>query len=98
MLANNLIDWPNHFKDPIEIATRLHHEAVKIHPFRNGNGRWSRLLANIWLKQNDANLTEWPSITPESPIRDEYLAAVREADNLNYELLIEMHKKYTLPS
>src|SRR6266851_437586 len=25
---------------------------ARIHPFLNGNGRWSRMLANIWLKRN----------------------------------------------
>jgi hypothetical protein len=28
----------------IEISARLHHRAVVIHPFLNGNGRWSRML------------------------------------------------------
>jgi Fic-DOC domain mobile mystery protein B len=29
---------------PDEIAVRFHHGLVKIHPFANGNGRWSRLM------------------------------------------------------
>ena len=37
-----------------EQAARLHHGAVAIHPFENGNGRWSRMLANIWLKRQAA--------------------------------------------
>jgi Fic-DOC domain mobile mystery protein B len=32
---------------PDEIAIRLHHALVIIHPFPNGNGRWSRLMADI---------------------------------------------------
>jgi Fic-DOC domain mobile mystery protein B len=38
--------------DAIERAARLHHRAVQIHPFHNGNGRWSRMLANIMLTQD----------------------------------------------
>jgi Fic family protein len=31
----------------LEQAMRIHHRTVNIHPFENGNGRWSRMLANI---------------------------------------------------
>jgi len=31
---------------PDEIAARYHHGLVFIHPFPNGNGRWSRLMAD----------------------------------------------------
>jgi Fic family protein len=62
----------------------------------NGNGRWSRLLANIWLKLNKQPLTLWPedAIGATSVIRDEYLAAVRAADGGNYASLIELHRQY----
>jgi fido (protein-threonine AMPylation protein) len=41
-------------------AAHLHHRAVAIHPFPNGNGRWSRMLANIWFRRNKQPFTEWP--------------------------------------
>ena len=34
---------------PDELAVRFHHALVFIHPFANGNGRWSRLMADILL-------------------------------------------------
>ncbi|MGL6022579.1 MAG: Fic family protein, partial [Chitinophagaceae bacterium] len=34
---------------PILIASYLHSELVKIHPFIDGNGRTSRLLMNLYL-------------------------------------------------
>jgi Fic-DOC domain mobile mystery protein B len=34
---------------PEEFAVRVHHRVVKTHPFRNGNGRHSRLLADLLL-------------------------------------------------
>jgi Fic-DOC domain mobile mystery protein B len=39
---------------PDAIAVKFHHSLVSIHPFANGNGRWSRLMADIlavWLHQ-----------------------------------------------
>lgn len=93
-LAADIHEWPKHF-EPIEIAARLHHQAVKIHPFKNGNGRWSRLLSNIWQRQNGYALTMWPSIVGESPVRQAYLEAVKAADNLNYEPLITLHQQFT---
>ena len=42
-LSLNLPFWKN---EPLLMqASMLHHQAVHIHPFENGNGRWSRLLA-----------------------------------------------------
>jgi hypothetical protein len=38
----------------------------------------------------------WPSITGEGSIRDEYLSAVRRADDLDYEPLIKLHKRFTI--
>lgn len=83
--------------DLIEQVARLHHRTVAIHPFLNGNGRWSRLLANIFLKQSGNKLTIWPEETVgnASIIRDEYLAAVRSADAGDYAPLIALHQRYT---
>src|SRR5438105_8682887 len=39
--------WLNDARmSPDEFAVRIHHRVVKVHPFRNGNGRHSRLLAD----------------------------------------------------
>ena len=37
---------------PILIATYLHDELARIHPFIDGNGRTSRLLMNLYLLQH----------------------------------------------
>ena len=44
----------------LDQAVFLHHRAVAIHPFPNGNGRWSRLISNIWLKLHDQPIVRWP--------------------------------------
>src|ERR1700730_6460504 len=42
--------WVNHNTfDPQELAIRTHHRIVKVHPFPNGNGRHSRLIADLLL-------------------------------------------------
>ena len=94
-LFQNLPYWKD--TDLIEQAARLHHGAVSIHPFENGNGRWSRMLANIWLKRNGLSPTVWPeqAVGETSVIREEYLAAVRAADKFDYAPLIALHRKYT---
>src|SRR2546430_8505567 len=37
---------------PDEFAVRVHHRVVKVHPFRNGNGRHSRLLPDVLLAKH----------------------------------------------
>lgn len=94
--ARNLL---HHWKDDplIRQAAMLHHKAVQIHPFLNGNGRWSRLLANIWIARNGGTPTKWPEemVGTVSPIRDEYLKAIQAADQGEYDALAQLHERYT---
>ena len=80
----------------IEIASRIHHRAVQIHPFLNGNGRWSRMLANIYLKQNGLNPTKWNEnlLSKTNTKRDEYIKALKKADLGDYEDLIKLQGNY----
>jgi Fic-DOC domain mobile mystery protein B len=97
-LIRDLEYWQaNDTYDLIEQSARLHHRAVLIHPFENGNGRWARMLANILLKKNGQSPTVWPEETVgvESVVRREYLAAVRAADKHDLGPLIEMTRRYT---
>ena len=61
-----------------EIAVRFHHKLVYIHPFPNGNGRISRLMAAL----GSANLVE------VSVIRTRYIEALRQADRGDYSALL----------
>lgn len=92
-LVDDLAFWDEHKSfDVVEIAARLHHRAVQIHPFKNGNGRWSRMLANIYLKQNGLQPTKWNEnlLAKENPHRDEYIQALKLADNGDYSELIKL--------
>jgi Fic-DOC domain mobile mystery protein B len=99
MLLDDLASWPGFSMDFVEQSARLHHRAVKIHPFLNGNGRWARMLANIWLKLNRQALTLWPETTigASSEIRAEYIAAIVKADAGDYSELIAMHRRFAGP-
>ena len=74
-----------------EIAIRFKHRMVKIHPFPNGNGRHSRICANILIKHvlNKPEFT-WGSmnLVGSGNARDKYLQALYEADLENIEPLI----------
>ena len=73
-----------------EIATRFHHRLVSIHPFANGNGRHARLMADLLLEENGASRFSWGqnSSADAETIRQQYIAALRAADNKDYQLLL----------
>jgi len=94
-LTDDITFWnQNKTFDIYETASRIHHRAVQIHPFKNGNGRWSRMLANIYLRQHGSMPVKWQEdlLSKENPKRDSYIQALKSADNGDYSSLIEMHK------
>jgi len=94
-LADDIAFWDKHKTfDIYETAACIHHRAVQIHPFQNGNGRWSRMLANIYLRQNGSMPVKWQEdlLSKENPKRDEYIKALKASDNGDYSTLIEMHR------
>lgn len=94
-LCDDIAYWDkNKTFDVFETATRIHHRAVQIHPFTNGNGRWSRMLANIYLRQHNKMPVRWQEdlLAKENPKRSDYIKALKKADNGDYSELIDMHK------
>jgi len=94
-LTDDIAYWDkNKTFDIYETATRIHHRAVQIHPYQNGNGRWSRMLANIYLRQNGSMPVKWQEdlLSKENPKRDEYIQALKASDDGDYKKLIEMHQ------
>jgi Fic-DOC domain mobile mystery protein B len=75
-----------------EIAVRFSHRIVSIHPFANGNGRHSRLIADALINKgfNKPYFT-WGScsLVKQGEARSIYLKALKAADNMDYELLIK---------
>ncbi len=72
--------WLEHSTfSPDEIAVRFHHRLVVIHPFPNGNGRLSRLMADVLIVAQRAQRFPWGrNLGTER--RERYLAALRAAD------------------
>jgi Fic-DOC domain mobile mystery protein B len=87
-----VISWSNH---PVELtfierAARIHHLLVFIHPFENGNGRFSRLIADRFLLSWRCSHPVWPSyLNQEGQARKQYIHALKTADSGDYELLIK---------
>ena len=75
---------------PDEIAIRFSYRFVKIHPFPNGNGRLSRLMADLLLVRLGGERFTWgrASLQPASDIRNRYIEALKAADNHDFAPLL----------
>ncbi len=94
-LCDDIAYWEEHRAFELtETAARIHHRAVRIHPFLNGNGRWARMLANIYLRQHHEMPVKWQEelLAKENPGRDRYIQALRSADRGDYTALIALHR------
>lgn len=80
--------------DNHEIAVRFHHRLVQIHPFPNGNGRVSRLMADIIYQKLENKTLYWGNtdIVNVSEVRSKYISALRMADAGDYSSLLEFTK------
>ena len=69
-----------------EIAARLHHRLVQIHPFANGNGRLARTYADLLLFANDEPRFTWgdSDLQALGVARERYIEALRAADARDY--------------
>ena len=74
-----------------EISIRFKHKLVSIHLFPNGNGRHSRLMADVIISKIFCKpVYTWGSqtISDDNKLRALYLKSLREADNGVYSKLI----------
>ena len=69
------------------IAIRCKHRLVSIHPFSNGNGRHSRIFADLLARSLGQKAFRWGAGVEGA--RAKYLSALREADKGNYDTLID---------
>ena len=76
---------------PKELAARFHHKLVFIHPFPNGNGRHSRIMADAVLtKLMGESAIDWAGgykLEKMNDRRDQYIAALRAADGQEFDKL-----------
>lgn len=92
-LLDDTLYWVEHNTyPPEEIALRFKHRIVSIHCFPNGNGRHSRLMADIIIdKIFKQNVFSWgaANLVHQGETRVTYLQAVRAADAGDIGPLIE---------
>ena len=75
----------------LPFIARYHHALVTVHPFDNGNGRWSRLSCDAvveYLINEPPIIWATETLVKDSDERSAYIAALKQADQFNYEPLI----------
>lgn len=78
-----------------ETAVRFKHRIVSIHCFPNGNGRHSRIMADILIeKVYKKPLFSWGAkeLNRQGNVRDIYIQAIRKADNGDLRPLLEFSR------
>ncbi len=92
-LLDDALFWIEHNTfTPDEIAVRFKHKLVSIHCFSNGNGRHSRLIADIIIdKIYRQPVFTWgaKNLVKQGDSRANYIKAIKEADKNNYEPLLQ---------
>jgi len=91
-LLDDATYWVDHQTyPPDEIAVRFKHRIVSIHCFPNGNGRHSRLMADVIIdKIFRQPVFSWGAnnLVKQSETRSNYRKAVKEADKNNFSELL----------
>jgi Fic-DOC domain mobile mystery protein B len=83
--------WVEHGSYPSdELALRFHHRLVAVHPFPNGNGRWSRLAADLLIVRQGGSRFTWgrANLQAASDVRRAYIDALKAADNHDLSSLV----------
>lgn len=76
---------------PDEIAVRFHHRLVAIHPFPNGNGRTTRLMADLLAERLGREPFTWgrASLIDVGEARTRYITTLKAADDYDLGPLLE---------
>jgi Fic-DOC domain mobile mystery protein B len=92
VLLDDVKFWLNNDTYPIsECFIRLHHRLVYIHPFPNGNGRLSRLYADLSMQKLGHSVFSWggENLVNASDKRVQYIKALKVADQNDYQPLLD---------
>lgn len=80
-LSQDLKTWVefNIFSEK-QLASNFHERLLTIHPFRDGNGRWARVLTETFCKKLNITIPNWGgNILNDEERRTLYIDAVKEA-------------------
>ena len=93
ILQDDVLFWINNKTFPEqEIAIRFKHRLVSIHCFSNGNGRHSRLIADLIMgKVFGKTFFSWGgnNLVKQTNVRTIYITALKQADSNNIQPLID---------
>lgn len=83
---------PGNSLDIDQVACQIHHKLVQIHPFPNGNGRLTRLFADLLLASQGRPAFSWGSsiLGRSGQRREDYIAALRQADRGDLSALMKL--------
>ena len=81
------------YKNWFELLAHFHHRLVSIHPFPNGNGRFSRIYTNHLCFKNHKPFPNWLYWLSPEKRRSLYINALREADEKRFGPLIDFFSK-----
>ncbi len=74
-----------------EITARFHHRLVYIHPFPNGNGRFSRTMTDLLLYRSGCERFQWGAdLERHGEARGRYITALQAADRNDYGPLFDL--------
>ena len=71
-----------------ELIARFHHRLVWVHPFPNGNGRFSRIFTNYLCKRYKLKMPEWQGHLNPHLRRKLYIKALQQADQKKFHPLM----------
>lgn len=95
LLGDALFWYENKTFPPDEMAIRFKHQFVSIHCFPNGNGRHSRLMADLIMEKiYNEPILNWGNsdLIKATDKRKAYIAAIKKADNHDIQSLISFAK------
>lgn len=93
-LLDDVTTWDEMDTYPLdERAARLHHRLTAIHPFPNGNGRCSRVFADLYLELHGAQSFSWGAGLASEIHRKTYIAALQAADAYEYAPLLALVRR-----
>ena len=83
VLDNTRFSIDNKTFPPDEIAVRFHHALDSVHPFPDGNGRWSRLMADVLAARLGRPRFTWGGgdLGDAGEMRQKYIDTLKAADN-----------------
>lgn len=99
LLEGIMLDFERHFlnqwvlvagndEEILRLTGMIHAELLFIHPFREGNGRAARLLADLMIRRSGSRGLDFSVLSPDR--YQAYIVAVQSAAAQNYQPMISL--------